>query len=81
MHHAQRHGFVTLLINRQFKAVGDHSQVGIEDGRQTDTIISIAHRPAIVVMQMIGIPQNHFGLPLKTFKRFKNCGTGADMIG
>ena len=80
MHHAQRHGFITLLREVERQTAGLQYEGRVEHRRQGDAIPAIAHRPAIVIVQMVGIPQNRRRLPLQPLQRLKNSGVGTDVV-
>ncbi|MNJ01419.1 hypothetical protein D3C73_1610420 [compost metagenome] len=65
VHHCQCHGLVTLLRLGKLEAVGMHLLAEIEHGRKANTGTGIAHGPAIVVVQVVGVPQQG-RLPIKT---------------
>ncbi|RMO56111.1 hypothetical protein ALQ37_05554, partial [Pseudomonas syringae pv. aptata] len=72
---------VALRGDRQLKAVRHQRQRGIEYRRQADAAVGIAHRPAVVVVQVIGITEHHVRLPFEPEQRFTHRSLGADVIG
>ncbi|MNP17344.1 hypothetical protein D3C76_1097730 [compost metagenome] len=81
VHHAQRHGLVPLLLQRHRQAIRLHRLDGIEGRRQGDAVTAIAHRPTVVVVQVVGVAQQRGRLPVQALQGLEDCRLGADMIG
>ena len=81
MHHAQCHGFITLKVQRQRQAARLHRCGRVEGRRQRDAMPRIAHRPAIVIVQMIGVAEQGGRLPFQASQGFEDRLLGTEMIG
>ena len=80
MHHPQRHGLVALLCKAQRQAARAQAERGIEHWRQGNAVTAVTHRPAIVVMQVVGVAEHRGRLPLQAFKGLGDSVMGTDMV-
>jgi hypothetical protein len=67
--HGQRHGLVELRCGAQQRAPQGIGRQRRQRRRQGDAAAGRAHRPAVVVVQMIGVEQGNFRLPARLLAR------------